>query len=329
MKRLFGLVFLLVAAGVVRAEGVIEPGGKWVDDRGELIQAHGGGILQMGDTYYWFGEDRSKDIAKDHRGVACYSSTDLVHWVFRKRVVDSGRPEGVGEHWVLERPKVFHNEKTGKFVMYMHIDGPPAGSSEEGYILARGGVAVSDTVDGEYKMVGTFRPLGEESRDIGGFVDDDGAAYLIFESRPTGGFFIAKLLEDYLSVEKKVCFIKKPLEGGALVHYEGLYYVIGSKLSGWAPNANVYATAERLEGPWSEFKDLAPREAKTYGSQSTFLLKVVGKEKTTVVFMGDLWKPKELWDSRYFWMPVEIGGGRMGVPAPRAWGIEVGSGVVK
>ena len=70
----------------------------------------------------------------------------------------------------------------------------------------------------------SFRPLGQESRDIGQFVDDDGAAYLIFTSRPTHGFFIAKLSDDYLSIDKEVSFIPVPLEGGALVHHRGQYY---------------------------------------------------------------------------------------------------------
>lgn len=92
----------------------------------------------------------------------------------------------------------------------------------------------------------SFRPLGQESRDIGQFVDDDGAAYLIFESRPTHGFFIAKLSDDYLSIDKEVSFIPVPLEGGALVYYRGLYYLIGSHLTGWHPNPNVYAVRVAL-----------------------------------------------------------------------------------
>lgn len=52
-----------------------------------------------------------------------------------------------------------------------------------------------------------------------------------------------------LSVEKDVCLIKAPLEGGAIVHYNGLYYALGSALTGWRPNPNKYATAPALEGP--------------------------------------------------------------------------------
>ncbi len=212
--------------------------------------------------------------------------------------------------------------------MYMHIDGPTDPDDRRGgsYALARVGVATSDTVDGDYTFVRSFRPLGQESRDIGQFIDDDGSAYLIFESRPTKGFFIAKLSDDYLDIEKEVCFIHAPLEGGALVHYDGLYYLIGSYMTGWAPNANQYATASRLEGPWSEFKDIAPPECKTYGSQSTMLLKVVGSKKTTVIFMGDIWEPRTQWDSRYLCKPLEIGGGKLWLPEPKPWTINVRTG---
>jgi len=40
------------------------------------------------------------------------------------------------------------------------------------------GIAVSDNPAGPFKYVKSFRPLGHESRDIGQFIDDDGAAYL-------------------------------------------------------------------------------------------------------------------------------------------------------
>ena len=48
---------------------LIQPGEVWPDDRGQHIQAHGGGILQMGKVYYWFGEDRSMMNARTNRYV--------------------------------------------------------------------------------------------------------------------------------------------------------------------------------------------------------------------------------------------------------------------
>ena len=242
-------------------------------------------MIRWKGLFYWFGEDRTQGNDPERRYVACYSSSDLVHWKFRRQAVALVDPEHLGPKWILERPKVFHNARTGKFVMYAHLD-------DGSYSVARVAVLVSDHIDGDYHHVKSFRPLGEESRDIGQFIDDDGAAYLIFESRPTKGFFIAQLSRDYLSVEERVSFLEASLEGGALVHYLGLYYAIGSHLAGWNPNANVYATALSLSGPWTEFKDIAPPDTNTYGSQSTMLLKIAGSRKTSVLYMGDIWRPK-------------------------------------
>jgi hypothetical protein len=315
-KLAFLFAALALAAG---GPQTISPGEVWPDDRGRHIQAHGGGILKLGDTWYWFGEDRSQGLDHERRYVACYSSTDLAHWTFRNQVVRQADPGDLGPRFVLERPKVFYNPRTRKFVMYMHVD-------DARYQLARVGVAVSDTVDGDYRWVASFRPLGRESRDIGQFVDDDGTPYLIFEDRPSKGFHIAALSGDYLTVTRDVALINAPLEGGAVVHYQGLYYAIGSALTGWNPNPNKYATASKLEGPWSEFKDIAPPESKTYGSQSTLLLKVVGTKATVVIFMGDIWKPRTQWDSRYLWMPVEISNGALRLPEPKPWTLDVTTG---
>lgn len=306
----------------------IYPGEIWPDGDGNHIQAHGGGINKFGNTYYWYGEQRRKGLDTNYRYVSCYTSKDLVNWKFEGNAIKLSKPDSVLEDrgWVLERPKVFYNKKTKKYVMYMHIDGRIRHSNSGGYGYARVGVATSKKPTGPFAFVKTFRPLGKESRDIGQFIDDDGSAYLIFESRPSRGFYIASLTEDYLDVEREVSFIQAPLEGGAIVHYRGLYYVVGSALTGWKPNPNKYATATSLSGPWSEFKDIAPPQTNTYNSQSTMLIKVEGTKSTTVIFLGDKWRPTAQWDSRYLWMPVQIGDGRLWLPDPKPWTLNVKTG---
>jgi hypothetical protein len=324
--RLFAIVVVLQFGRMSLAEPVtIFPGALWRDNRGRSIQAHGGSILKYQGAYYWFGEGRARENDPALRYVSCYVSTDLAHWRFRNQVIRQADPEHFGPRWLLERPKVFFNAKTGRFVMYMHIDGPAPGEPGD-YSLARVGVAISDRVDGDYRYLRSFRPLNEESRDIGQFIDDDGAAYLIFESRPTKGFFIARLSDDYLDVAEKVSFVPAPLEGGAIVHFQRLYYVVGSALTGWAPNPNKYATAKSLKGPWSAFRDIAPPQTNTYGSQSGMILKVIGSRKTSVIFMGDIWKPNDLSDSRYLWMPLQIAAGRLHLPNPLPWTIDTETG---
>lgn len=315
------LISLSSAACAAATPGWIRPGAVWRDTQGRQIQAHGGGILYLHHTWYWFGEDRTPGLDPSRRYVSLYSSRDLIHWAFLGCPLQISDPEHLGPHWILERPKVFYSPLTHRFVMYFHLDNAH-------YQLARVGVAVSSRVAGPYKYVSSFRPLGFESRDIGQFIDDDGSAYLIFESRPSGGFYIARLSPDRLSVEREISFLHIPLEGGALVHYQGLYSVLGSHLTGWRPNPNVYATAPSLSGPWTQFQEIAPASADTYGSQSSMLLKVKGTSSTAIIFMGDIWKPKTLWDSRYLWMPLKVGGGHLLLPPPAPWSIDVKTGEV-
>jgi hypothetical protein len=313
-----GLCLMATPGRAADGPQTIRPGEIWPDNRGQHVQSHGGGILKRDDTYYWFGEDRTQGLPRDKRYVACYSSTDLAHWTFRNQVVALADPANLGRGWVLERPKVFYNAPTKKFVMYAHID-------DRTYKFASVAVLTCDTVDGNYQYVKSFRPLDHESRDIGQFIDDDGTAYLIFEDRPYG-FRIAKLSADYLSVEKQMCLIPQHMEGGALVHYQGLYYAIGSALTGWRANPNLYATSTNLSGPWSEFKDIAKPQVNTYGSQSTMMVKVTGTKTTTVIFMGDIWRPQTQWDSRYLWMPLEIGDAKLWLPEPKPWMLNIKTG---
>src|ERR1039458_4293628 len=156
--RLSGFLLLFLSAtALIAASPIIKPGEPWLDNRGQRIQTHGGGITLWHGTYYWFGEDRTQSNDPDKRYVACYSSKDLVHWKFRNQVVAMTDPENLGSKWILERPKVFFNAKTHKFVMYAHLDGL-------GYKIARVAVLTSDTVDGNYIYARSFRPLGQESR---------------------------------------------------------------------------------------------------------------------------------------------------------------------
>jgi hypothetical protein len=318
-QQLCTLAFITILTGLyAQKQQIIRPGEIWPDDNGNHIQAHGGGIIKRGKTYFWYGEQRAKGLDTNLRYVSCYSSKDLVNWKFRGNVVQMADPENLGRRWVLERPKVYYNQKTKKYVMYFHLDNST-------YRVAKVGVAVSDKPDGKFTFVKSFRPLGHESRDIGQFIDDDGTAYLVFEDRPFG-FRIARLSEDYMDVEKEMSLVKEHMEGGAIVHYKGLYYSIGSALTGWRANPNKYSTAPTLEGPWTEFKDIAPPKTNTYGSQSTMLIKVVGKKSTTIIFMADQWKPSTQWDSRYIWMPLEIGDGKLWVPEPKPWSLNIKTG---
>ena len=157
-KAFASSVFTLVALAALSCspytDQPIRSGEIWPDDRGEHINAHGGGILCYDDTFYWFGEHKGERSSAAFVGVTCYSSKDLVNWKYEGVALPiSEDPESeITSGCVLERPKVIYNEKTGKFVMWFHLE-----LKGQGYSAARSAVAVSDCVTGPYTYLGSGR----------------------------------------------------------------------------------------------------------------------------------------------------------------------------
>ena len=61
----------------------ITPGQIWLDTEGDRIHAHGGSIIEVDGTFYWYGENKERSTPGSgiwHWGVRCYSSTDLYNW---------------------------------------------------------------------------------------------------------------------------------------------------------------------------------------------------------------------------------------------------------
>lgn len=134
------------------------PGEIWKDDTGTPINAHGGGILFHKGTYYWYGEHKAAgELGNTAQvGVGCYSSHDLYHWKnegIALKVNESDPLSDIAKGCILERPKVIYNARTGKFVMWFHLE-----LKDKGYDAARSGVAVSDQPTGPFHYVKSFRP---------------------------------------------------------------------------------------------------------------------------------------------------------------------------
>lgn len=97
-----------------------------------------------------------------------------MEWTYEGALLTRTASGDTGPGRVIERPKVVFNKNTGKYVLWMHIDSANYGE-------AKIGVATGDTVCGKYMYVRSERPLGNESRDSGMYVDDDGKGYLLTE----------------------------------------------------------------------------------------------------------------------------------------------------
>ncbi|WP_308991138.1 glycoside hydrolase family 43 protein [Mariniflexile litorale] len=133
------------------------PGSKWTDTNGIHINAHGGGVLYYNGVYYWYGEYKASGRSGNTslKGVSCYTSKDLYNWKNEGIVlkVDKDPNSEITKGCVIERPKVVYNKKTGKFVLWFHLE-----LKNQGYNAARTAVATSDTPTGPFEFKKSFRP---------------------------------------------------------------------------------------------------------------------------------------------------------------------------
>ncbi|MDR1764053.1 MAG: hypothetical protein LBR64_08930, partial [Dysgonamonadaceae bacterium] len=79
-KIILLLLFIGNSALFAQQYDAFYPGDLWLDNRGEHINAHGGGILFHESKYYWFGEHKGERTSAALVGVTCYSSDDLYNW---------------------------------------------------------------------------------------------------------------------------------------------------------------------------------------------------------------------------------------------------------
>ncbi len=325
-------------------------GEEWLADDGNHIQAHGGGFLQVDDTYYWVGENKSHNSANFY-AVSLYSSNDLLNWHFEGNILTADSPTVKGaEHGLkdckVERPKLLMNDD-GKFVLYGHWE------DASGYSSSQIMVATSDTVNGEYTFQGHWRPgakkdeqyrnwrvagnkiisdmelyegtgvadlseamisdtstFGFGSRDYTVY-NDKGTGYLIGAvdhhtshiHELTDDFTDISLADDAVSYD----FMEYGREAHSVINVDGVYYVVTSGQSGWYPNMTKYISTTDLSDPngWSELKNMGNNSS--YYSQPTYIMDIPNNQgEHQYVFMGDRWNAKNLKDSRYVWLPLEI-----------------------
>ncbi|WP_329491715.1 RICIN domain-containing protein [Kitasatospora sp. NBC_01246] len=294
---------LFAAAGTAHAAPVtVTSGTQFADTAGNPVQAHGGGVIKVGQYYYWFGEDRNPDNTFHY--VSAYRSTDLKTWEFRNHVLTQASGTELANGASIERPKVIFNSSTNQFVMWMHKEG-----SSTDYSEGEVAVATSGTVDGDYSYQGSFRPLGYDSRDMTLYKDDDGTAYLISSSSGNADLHIYRLSADYLTAE---ALVANPSPGQwreapALFKRDGVYFLLTSSATGWSPNQQRYQTTTSLTGSWSGLQDVG--DPTTYRSQTAFVLPVQGTQGTNYLYMGDRWGNSmggTVNDSQYVWASLRF-----------------------
>lgn len=302
-KTILSIILTTTTVLTANAQRIVS-GIPWFDQNGNTVNAHGANIIREGGKWWLFGEYKS-DNSNAFNGFSCYSSTDLANWRFERMALPLQADGILGPQRIGERPKVMKCPATGKFVMLMHTDNMQ-------YNDQRTAIAVSDSVNGEFRLVGPLTYDGKEMRywDIGTFQDNDGKGYLLVNHGD-----IYQLADDYLSVEKKVGKIEDAGESPVLFRHGDRYFYITSNLTSWERNDNYYFTATSLEGPWTKKGLLCPVNRLTWNSQSTFVIPVDTFSDTIYMYMGDRWSyPHQASAATYVWQPISFYQDEISIP---------------
>ena len=257
MKRLTGICLLLAAASAAtgaRAAGIekFPIGTNWPDTDGTHINCHGGCVVPHNGAFYWFGESRTGGHSD---GISVYRSSDLYNWenlgfaATHSGERDDENMQDISEGRLLERPKVIHNARTGKWVMWAHWE------NGKDYGQARVAILEADDITGPYRFVSTMRPNGHDSRDQTLFLDTDGNAYHFCSTNMNTDINVVRLSDDFLgcSSDEKLIMKGRRLEATTVCKYGDTYFATFSECKGWDPAPGHSATAVGdMLGDWAE-----------------------------------------------------------------------------
>lgn len=299
----------------------------WLDTSGAPIYSQGGGVLQVGDTYYWYGvkyggavtyaaKPDGKNSDTSFQGVTSYSSKDLAHWKLEAtdKLANAGG-------WFGRLGVVYHSQ-TKKYVL-----------------AAQGGgglyFATSDKPNGGfvYNNVQSNLPgiVNGGTGDQTLFQDDDGQAYVVSSSSSgRANRYLSPLrASDFLAAENALpVYSGGGREGNCMFKYASTYYFCSSDLHGWNTSQTYCVSAKSVKGPWSaEFVLEGTQADFSHVTQTGFFVAVKGSKQTTIIFAGDRWSDfagNGLGFNQ--WMPLEFQGEKMRFRSLSAWTINASEG---
>ncbi len=290
------------------------PGQVWLDTEGKRIQAHGGSVIYVDGTYYWYGENKEKTDGKNGIwtwGIRCYASTDLYNWEDKGLIIEpdlEDEKSPLHPTCMIDRPHIIYNRYTRKYVCWLKIMNKDGTQSET--------ILTADAILGPYTIVRTnLRPLGMSAGDFDLVVAEDGKAYYYFE-RVHSELICADLTEDYTNVTGyySTHFPQPypPYVREAPAHFQrnGLHYIVTSGTTGYLPNPSEIAMAKTFHGPFTVLGDPHPYDVShtSCHSQISCVFKVEEKDDLYIA-MADRWAPGYMdlpyeryagWFAKYF-----------------------------
>ena len=308
------------------------PGISLKDTSGALVNAHGGGIIKVCDTFYLHGEYfLSTTTDNNFNGFSMYSSKNLSTWK-NEGIILPQQPSGqLGPNRKGERPHIIKCPATGEFVLLAH-------AADTTYQVDKEVVyATSPTVNGQYAFKGSLTNSSGTTAshsDMSALTDGNNA-YVITESGWV--YTLASDCHSWVSAKQygAVNGTSGGIEAPTIFKSGSTYYWLGSSKTGWRANDDFYSTAPAITGPWTYKGFVAPQGDKTWMTQVTWVMPVVGSKGTVNVFWGDHWygdqdttaPGKHNYLTTYVFQPLIFSGTAISLPTYKvSWKLDVGAG---
>ncbi len=279
----------------------------WNTADGKPIYSQGGGIFKFTDPargikkYYWYGvhykqaELYHDDPSVTQKGnsfesVTCYSSTDLVHWVFERDVLTKaellktdtrvGWVGRLGVAYIKELNKYAMLVQHGAGVLISVADSPTGDFTRHQQISMMG-------------MIGTPN-TGDQTV----FTDEDtGKSYLIYSyGKGRNKIYVSEIGVKDGMVDLLDCtevYHGEGREGNCMFKYKGRYYMCASDLYGWDGSHAYHLVADNIKGPYKPDNQMLVMNGVSddyaHISQTGFFYTIKGTKQETVIFCGDRW----------------------------------------
>lgn len=273
----------------------IRPSRAIKDDLGNLIQAHGGSILKIGSTYYWYGENKegiygvyhkNKKYKPWHHGIKLYSSKDLYNWKYEGYVMkESNDPSSpfYSEN-IMDRPHIIYNKKNDEYVLWAKCSITP-NNWKCVFAICKG----KSLLNMKYCFLADFGKYYAADFDL--FMHDN-KAYIIFAN---DRLVLAELNEDYDGITKVIGeHVVEPYppyvrEAPAFFSHNDRLFLLTSGTTGYFPNPSIVYDITDLYGEWIDLGNPCVNDIDHNSFHSQFSSVFYDEDSNTYIALGDNW----------------------------------------
>lgn len=315
------------------------------DTSGALVEAHSGGLIQVGSFIYWVGFPMTGITIGNFfpaNGINLYrctsnqSSVDYLYkWEFVAQILAAPIRTGVTPWGLCTRPHIVFNANNNTFCLAAH-------ANSNGFTTGACVLASSSNIESGWSWVNqNFDPSGNGFADCYFYTNAANTlAYLVYAGTDSGtgvnkGIFITKMDSTFVTsaVSTNTVTASGMREAPILFDNGTNLFLITSEQDAWPAAGDAderYCTVAGLDPiapTWPSltsggtvFPTSPPRNG-FLPAQGTFVFKPVGKSQ--YIFGSDMWFVDGFngTSSRQAWSPLTVGASVITATQPASWAI--------